>query len=128
MNGPRYVEIEIMQEKLKLHMEIHNCTVSMQDSAPCHRSKMMSEFLCQQQIKVLDWPRNSPDLNLIEKLWDILKDKVANKQLTSAKHLEEVIKESWVKDLTQEYCLTLVASMLRCLQTIIEAKDGHTKY
>ena len=123
---PRYVEM--LQEKLKLHMEIHNCTVFMQDGAPCHKSKVMSEFLSQQRIKVLDWPGNRPDLNPIENLWDILKDKVANKQSTSAKHLQEVIKESWVKDLTREYCSTLVASMPRRLQAVFEAKGGHTKY
>ena len=109
-------------------MEIHNCTVFMQDGAPCHRPKVVSEFLRQQRIKVLDWPGNSPDLNPIENLWDILKDKVADKQPTSAKHLQEVIKESWVKDLTREYCSTLVASMPRRLQAVIEAKGGHTKY
>ena len=89
---------------------------------------MVSEFLCQQRIKVLDWPGNSPDLNPIENLRDILKDKVADKQPTSAKHLQEVIKESWVKDLTREYCSTLVASMPRHLQVVIEVKGGHTKY
>ena len=93
MNGPRYVEI--------LHVEIHNCTVFMQDGISCHRSKVVSEFLSTiNYVKVLDWPRNCSNLNPIENLWDILKNKVTNKQPTSAKHFQEVIKESWVKDLT----------------------------
>ena len=36
MNGPRYVKL--LQEKLKIHMAVHNCTVFMQDVAACPRS------------------------------------------------------------------------------------------
>jgi len=32
MNGPRYVEM--LAEKLKNHMAVHNCTIFMQDGAP----------------------------------------------------------------------------------------------
>ena len=42
MNGPRYVEL--LEEKLKIHMAVHNCTVFMQDGAPCHRSKVAQLF------------------------------------------------------------------------------------
>ena len=34
MNGPRYVEL--LAEKLKVHMAVHNCTIFMQNGAPCH--------------------------------------------------------------------------------------------
>ena len=43
MNGPMYVEL--IKEKLKLHVYVHGCTIFMQDSAPCHFSKVATEFL-----------------------------------------------------------------------------------
>ena len=42
MNGPRYVKL--LQEKLKIHMAVHNCTVFMQDVAACSRSKVATTF------------------------------------------------------------------------------------
>ena len=82
-NGPRYVEL--LAEKLKIHMAVHSCTIFMQDGAPCHRSKVAMTFLAENGIKVLDWPVNSPDLNPIENLWTNMKNKVAEKHPSSAK-------------------------------------------
>ena len=48
-------------------------------------------------VATLRWPRNSPDLNPIENLQEILKNKVAEKQTSSAGALNHVIKEVWLK-------------------------------
>ena len=66
MNGQKYVDL--LKDKLELHMNVHNCNIFMQDGAPCHGSKIVSEFLKEKKIKVLYWPGNSPDLNPIENL------------------------------------------------------------
>ena len=50
----------------------------------CHQSKLVGDFLKTKNIKTLDWPGNSPDLNSIGNLWAILKDKVIDEYLTSA--------------------------------------------
>ena len=118
MNGPRYVEL--LAEKLKTHMAVHNCTTFMQDGAPCHRLKVAKTFLAEKGIKVLDWPGNSPDLNLNENLWTNIKNKVAEKHPSSAKDLVKMIKEVWVKEISQEFCRNLVHSMPRRLQEVIK--------
>ena len=126
MNGIKYVNL--LEEKLILHMNIHSCTVFMQDGAPCHRSKVVKEFHNKNKINLLEWPGNSPDLNPIENLWYILKDKVAEKQPLSAEHLRQVITDVWVHEITPELCSNLVSSMPRRIQAVINAKGGHTKY
>ena len=126
MNGPRYVEL--LEEKPKIHTAVHNCTVFMQDGAPCHRSKVATTFLAKNRIKVLDWPGNIPDFNPIENLWTNLKDKVAERQPARAKDLVKVIKEVWVKEISQEYYRNLVCSMPRRLQDVIKNGGGSTKY
>ena len=83
----------------------------------------MSEFLRKNNIKVLNWPGNSPDLNPIENLWTYMKDKVAKKQPSNAEALRTAIKEVWLKEITAEYCESLVSSMPQRLQACSHQKQ-----
>ena len=49
-----------------------------QDNAPCHTTKIVQEWFEEhdKEFKVLPWPPNSPDLNLIVHLWDVLEKEV----------------------------------------------------
>ena len=126
MNGQKY--LDLLKNKLELHMAVHKCSVFMQDDAPCHRAKIVTQFLKAQKINILDWPGNSSDLNPIENLWTILKNKVSERQPTNAKMLEQAVKEVWVRDISPAYCRNLVESMPRRLEAVIKAKGGPTKY
>ena len=66
MNGSRYVDL--LKEKLEMHMNIHRCTVFMHDGAPCHRLKVVKQFLFEKGVATLGWPENNLDLNPIENL------------------------------------------------------------
>ncbi|GFW76155.1 uncharacterized protein TNCV_2058021 [Trichonephila clavipes] len=42
--------------------------IVMQDGAPCHTTRSIKAFLAEQNIPLLDWPGNSPDMNPIENI------------------------------------------------------------
>ena len=105
----------------------HKCTIFIQGGAPCHRSKVATDFP-KNNISVLEWPGNSADPNSIENLWTTAKDKAADKQPSSAQHLKQAIKDVMVTDVIPRYYDSQVSSMSRRTQAVIGSKGGHTKY
>ena len=65
MNSEKYVEL--LEVALKPELEEAGVPmIFMQDNAPCHTSKLVSDYLGNFDITVLEWPPQSPDLNPIE--------------------------------------------------------------
>ena len=73
--------------------------VFVQDNEPCHKAKMVMEWFGYNRINVLDWPPQSPDMNIIENVWGVLNNKVLLRygEIKSETDLWRVIQEEWYK-------------------------------
>ena len=67
----------------------------MHGSAPCHEPKSVSNYLKKNNNNVLPWPENSPNMNPIENLWEIVKRKVAEEVITNVGTLIAKLKKVW---------------------------------
>ncbi len=65
------------------------------DNARIHKAHHTQDFLIDNDIKTLDHPPYSPDLNPIEKVWGYLKKKVMVKVYNNINEVIEAIRKEW---------------------------------
>ena len=92
------------------------------DLAPAHSAKTTGKWFTDHGITVLNWPANSPDLNPIENLWDIVKRKLRDARPNTLDELKAAIEASWAS-ITPQQCHRLIASMPRCIESFLQ-KDS----
>ncbi len=81
-------------------------------------------LLKKQRVKVMHWPSMSPDLNPIEHLWGILKQKVEEFRVSNIHQLHDVVMEEW-KRTPVATCEALVNSMPKRVKAVLENNGGH---
>ncbi len=85
-----------------------------QDNAPCHKAQIISDWFLEHdnEFTLLKWPPQSPDLNPIELLWDVVEREIhiMDVQLTNMLQLRDAIMSIWTK-ISKEYFQHLVESM-----------------
>ena len=75
----------------------------------------------------MDWPAQSPDLNLIENLWDQIKAMAQEQNPTSVKELRTAINSTW-EGFPSYRLNNLIVSMSRRCAAVIRARGEPTKY
>lgn len=98
-----------------------------QDNDPKHSSFLVQEWLLYNCPHIIKTPAQSPDLNVIENVWDELDRRVRKMPITSRTELRQRLNEEWSK-LGAEYTAKLVASMPTRLQAVIDQRGYATKY
>lgn len=98
-----------------------------QDNDPKHKSKTVQDWFLQHRIKLMDWPSQSPDLNIIEPMWEVLARHVQGKRARNSKEKFDQLLEAWAS-IPDETIQSLIESMPRRCQAVIDAKGYATKY
>ena len=99
LNGQIYRQ-NILEESVVPHFDNHPLNtrpVFMDDSARPHRDRVITDYLRDESITTLPWPARSPDLNLIEHIWDIigLRVKERTSPVQTLNDLKQTLHQEW---------------------------------
>ena len=123
----------ILDEDLRSSIEFFDKNLSdiifQQDGDPKHTSGLAKQWFKDNNVTVMVWPAQSPDLNPIEHLWFHLKRRLATYEIAPKGILElwERVEKEW-EDIPMEVCRNLIESMPRRVEAVYKAKGGYTKY
>lgn len=134
MTSAKYVEFltdHFLPWYRRKNYAFRNKIIFMHDNAPSHAAKNTSASMAAMGIKeekVMVWPPSSPDLNPIENLWSILKQKIyeGGRQFTSKQQLWEAILTS-CKQIQAETVQKLTSSMDARLVKLLSNKGSYVK-
>ena len=123
-NVDQYAYQEILEQNLG--RIVTGRYVFQQDGATCHTARSTKEYMTRKRIRLLpEWPPQSPDLSLIEHIWEILKAKVAARN--GLEELWEVVKDEWEK-ISNDQIAALYKSMISRIKAVVLTRGSNTKY
>ncbi len=96
-----------------------------------HKAQIILDWFLEHdnEFTLLKWPPQSPDLNPIEQLWDVMEQeiRIMDVQTTNLQQLCDAIMSIWTK-ISEECFQHLVESMPRRIKAVLKAKVGPTRY
>jgi len=97
VSAERYVRNVLEPLVLPYAQHIGANFILMHDNATPHTARVTRNFLEEQNIRVLDWPAQSPDLNPIEHAWDMLQRRVlqGQNQFQNQDQLFQALQQCW---------------------------------
>lgn len=128
LTGRRYID-EILAPHVVPYVAQHNYVTFMHDNARPHVARICQDYLAQNNVRVLNWPPYSPDMNPIEHLWDIMGRQLQRRipQPGTLAELRAALVEEW-NNIPQRQINGLINSMPRRVRAVLGANGGHTRY
>ena len=81
-----------------ISVELPSDWIFQQDNDPKHIAKSTKKWLAENNLNMLKWPSQSPDLNSIENLWRYLKIQIQLTAPTNIPQLKIICEEEWTKN------------------------------
>jgi len=106
-----------------------NDIIFQQDNDPKHTAIRTKKWFEDNEIEVLSWPAQSPDLNPIEHLWNDIDRRLRalDTQIRGKDMLWEKVSEVW-NETSIETCTRLIETMPERINDVIKAKGGYTRW
>jgi len=100
-----------------------------ENGAPAHKSVIAKKFRLENHIPSLTHPPSSPDLNLIENVWQVLKQRIStiHPKATTLDGLWDHAQQAWA-EIPVTMINQLVDGMEGRVQDVLKAKGHSTKY
>ena len=108
-------------------LELRFDYIFQQDNDPKHTAKSMKKWLSENNVNVLKWPSQSPDLNPIEKLGQFLKIQTRKRAPANINNLKTICQEEWYK-IPINYCKKFIENYRKRLVAVEMNKGDSTKY
>ena len=129
MNLHRYIQI-LRNQMLPWTIGVFGRNfVYIQDNALPHTARDSSAFLDQQDVKLMDWPDWSLDMNPIEHVWDQMSVWIRDMDdpPSTVAELNNAVHQAWAA-VRPGRVRTLVESMPRRVRAVLATRGGHTRY
>jgi transposase len=131
LNSQAYVDMVMEPALIPFYRQLEESGVSplvAEDNAPGHRGHAL-DCRDRHNISALQWPAQSPDLNLIEAVWQEMENYLGPhyERVGTTVELEQVCQEAWAA-VSGERLLRLIDSMPQRLQAVIDAEGKATPY
>jgi hypothetical protein len=101
--------------------------ILMEDGASPHTAKLTKQLHDLSGIDKMCWPANSPDLNPIENVWRLLKQRVAKRDPRTRVELRQCVEKEWLALEISDFAGYIGSMNARC-QAVIDAKGCHMIY
>lgn len=127
LNGSAYIDLLGNNLIPTVHQYSMTDWIFQQDNATCHVAQQVKNWFEGEQIQVMKWPAQSPDLNPIENLWDSIAKDVDAENPTSLSSLWASVNKVW-DTIPLERIKVLYESFPKRCEAVIKARGGPTKY
>ena len=100
-----------------------------EDNAPVHTSRETTQWKTTNNIPTMNWPPQSPDMNIIENVWRTLKLQLQKRvmDIKTQQQLLDSVQEIW-QSLTPVYIKSLYDSLPKRMIAVLRANGCITKY
>ena len=124
--------IEILKKNLKatvgmIHGHPSHPFIFQQDNAPCHSLQKTIKYLNDENILLLPWPAQSPDINIIENLWQFMKNALRHDPPRTKDQLIKKLFQIWYA-IPRSVINKLYNSLPHRMKAITKCKGYPTKY
>ena len=131
MDAKKYCAIleQSLLGTLRDHDIPNHLFIFQQDNDPKHTSRLATRWFEDHDIILLPWPSSSPDMNIIEHVWDEL-DRRVRRRNPLPRNVDELwaaLEEEWYR-LDLAYIQNLYNSLPRHVQALWDAHGLHTQY